>query len=38
MDIQKLAEYITWVSNKEGEPVTHMQLQMILYYVQGVYL
>lgn len=38
MDIQKLAEYITWISNKEGEPVTHMQLQMILYYVQGVYL
>jgi len=38
MDTQELAEYITWISTKEGEPVTHMQLQLILYYVQGIYL
>lgn len=37
-DIQEIAKYFIYLSNKEGRPVTNKKLPKLLYYAQAWYL
>jgi uncharacterized phage-associated protein len=35
---QKAAEYLIWLSQEHGDPLTNLKLQKLLYYAQGWFL
>ena len=37
-NIEEIAKYFIYLSNKEGRPVTNKKLQKLLYYAQAWYL
>lgn len=38
IDVMKLAEHVIWYADANKQPITHLKLQKILYYLQGEFL